>query len=148
MQQVRVGESCSLSTQAISDGIIQDSVVGPGLYTIFIESLLRAIRLPSAMYADNIEFIADATLYSTAEVQAEIHTVVQWSDANYALLSFDKCSFLHCSEQPYRILHQRNSILKSIDNFKDLGVIRSIATNHAGHYQALYQQVITKAAQV
>ena len=39
-------------------------------------------------------------------------------------------------------------VLKSIDNFKDLSVIRSAATSHAGHYQTHYQEVITKAAQI
>ena len=42
----------------------------------------------------------------------------------------------------------KGTLLKSIDNFKDLGIIRSAATSHAGHYQAHYQQVITKAAQI
>ena len=53
------------------------------------QSLPRAIRLPSAGYANDVKLIADITLYSTAEVQAEIDTVTQWSDANYAPFHVD-----------------------------------------------------------
>ena len=53
------------------------------VYQFFIYLLLRAIRLPSAGYAGDIKFIADVTLCSTAEEQAEIDMVMQLSDANY-----------------------------------------------------------------
>ena len=130
-------------------GIIQGSVVEPRLYTIFIESLLQAIRLPSAGYADDIKFIADATLYNTAVVQAEIDTVMQWSDANYTPLSVDKCGVPHCGEQTnHNVYYIKETVLKSFNKFKDLGVIRSAAISHASHYQAHYQQDITKAAQI
>ena len=112
-------------------------MVGPGLYVIFIDSLFRAIRLPSAGYADDIKFIADVTLNSTAEVQAEIDTVMQWSDVKYAPLSVNKCSILHCGKQPsHNIYYIKGTVLKSIDNFKNFADIRSAATSHAGHYQA------------
>ena len=75
-QQVRIGESYSLSAQVVF-GIIKDSVVGSGLHKILIDSLLHAIRLPSAVYTDEIKFIADVTLYSIAEVQAENDIVMQ-----------------------------------------------------------------------
>ena len=55
-QQVCVGESYSSSAQ-VTSGIIQGSVARPGLYSIFIDSQLQAIRLPSAENADDIKFI-------------------------------------------------------------------------------------------
>ena len=147
-QQVRIGESYSSSAQVVSR-IIQGFMVGPALYTNFLDSLIRAIRLPSARYADNIKFIADVRLYSIAEVHAEFDMVIQWSNANYAPVSVDKCSVLHCGEHPDHNVHYiKGIVFKSIDNFKGLGVNRSVATSHAGHYQTHYQQVITKDVQV
>ena len=147
-QQVRVGESYSSIVDVIS-GVVQGTVVGPGLYTVFVDSLFRKIRLPSIGYADDFKFIADVVLYSTADVQHDINTIVQWSDDNYTPLSIEKCGVLHCgAEQPNRVYYIKGSVLKSVDNFKDLGVVRSTAANHTGHYQAHYQQVAAKAAQV
>ena len=39
-----------LSPALVFSGIIQGSVIGPGLYTIFINSMLHAILLPSSRY--------------------------------------------------------------------------------------------------
>ena len=56
---------------------------------------------------------------------------MQWSNANYTPLRVDKCGVLHCNEQPnHNVYYIKGAVFKSIDNFKDLGVIRFAATNH------------------
>jgi hypothetical protein len=58
-QRVRVGHTYSTSADVVS-GVVQGSVVGPCLYTIFVDSLLRDLRCSAVFcYADDIKLIFD-----------------------------------------------------------------------------------------
>ena len=145
-QQVRVGSSYSSPTDVIS-GVVQGSVCGPRLYTIFIDSLIRKIRLPLAGFADDIKFLADVAIHSAEEVQTEINVVVDWSKENHTPLSAPKCGVLHCGVQPsphkYVI---EGTAMPSIDTFTDLGVRRTGAVMHSDHYREHYEHVVSAAA--
>ena len=86
----------------VTSGVIQGTSLRPIFYATFIDSLLRAIRLPSQDYADNLQFIADISVCTRADVQNEINTIAGWTDEHGTPLSVDKCSVLHCG------LHQPN----------------------------------------
>ena len=54
---------------------------------------------------------------------------MQRSDAYCTPLSVNKCSVLHCGEQPnHNVLYNKEAVLKYIDNFKDLVVICPVST--------------------
>ena len=72
--RVRIGDSISASTD-VTSGVIQGTSLGPIFYAIFIDGLLRTIRLPSQGYADDFKFIADVNIYTRADVQNEINTI-------------------------------------------------------------------------
>ena len=93
--RVRIGDSISASAD-VTSGVIQGTSLGPIFYAIFIDGLLRAIRLPSQGYADDFKFIADVNVYTRADVQNEINTIAGWTDEHGTPLSIDKCSVLHC----------------------------------------------------
>ena len=46
---------------------------------------------------------------------------------------------LYGKQTNHDVYYNKGKVLKSIDNFKDLDVIRSAAITHAGHNQAQYQ---------
>ena len=57
---VKVGSSYSI-TADISSGVIESSVLGLSLYTIFINPLLKSEHLPVEAFADDLKFIANTT---------------------------------------------------------------------------------------
>ena len=114
--------------------MIQGYEAGTRLYTVFIDSLFRRICLPVTAFADDVNFVADVTTLTEAEVQSDINIVALWAEENYKPLSLDKCGVLHCSKQQYLNNYYINGArVKSMDNFPDLGVIRTTILSHSGH---------------
>ena len=71
--QVRVEIHLS-SIKEVTSGVVEGSVLGPDLYNVEADSLVRRIRLPRVAYADDFKFVSDVALCSQAEMQAEINT--------------------------------------------------------------------------
>ena len=99
-QQVRVN-SCYLTVGRVTSGVIQGSVVDLGLHSIFIDSLLRRIRLPVTAFADDLKFVADVTTLTEAEVESDSNIVALWAAENYPQLSLDKFSVLQCGKRQH-----------------------------------------------
>ena len=136
-QQVAVGESLSTVGDVIS-GVVQGSCLGPPLYTILSDSLLLVTRLFKVAFADDVKFIADVTELSRDEVQCELSAITNWSDEHEMPLSIDKCGVMHCGHnQPNHVYYIHGSIIQSIDQFKDLGVIRSQDASYSGHCESV-----------
>ena len=141
---VRVGDSLS-PTADVTSGVIQGSTLGPVLYDIFIDSLLRKIKLPSQAFADDFKFIADVIAQPRVVIQAEVDTIVTWADDHGTPLSIDKCSVLHCGKnQPNNDYYIKSVALKSVDRVVDLGVERSADATYSAHCA----RVVAKATRV
>ena len=131
--QVRVGEHLS-SVNVVSSGVIQGSVLGPALYAIFINSLLRKVRLPIKAFADDFKFVADVNEYDEAYIQSEVDVVEDWSEKHHAPLSVDKCTVMHCGRQQRRNVYYINGTpIGNVESLKDLGVTPVKDGNNAGH---------------
>jgi hypothetical protein len=142
------GHTYSTSADVVS-GVVQESVVGPCLYTIFVDSLLRDLCCKVFCYAGDIKLIIDVTKYTVADAQGEIDRVVKWADKNCTPLSIDKCCVMHCRKQevPYTY-HIKAAALKSVTSVTDLVVMRSSSISHSARYHAHYEQIVSKAARV
>jgi hypothetical protein len=144
---VRVGP-LTLS-QPTSSLVLFRSVVGPCLYTIFIDSLLRDLHRKVFCYADDIKLILDVTKYTVVDAQEEIDKVVKWDDNNCTPLSIDKCCVIYCGKQEVLYAyHIKTAALKSVDSIIDLGVMRTSSISHSAHYHVHYDQMVSKAARV
>ena len=73
-QKVKVANILPIKCDFIS-GTIQGSMLGPVLYTVHNNSLLRTIKNPKMGFADDFKMIADVTANSKAEVQLEIDSI-------------------------------------------------------------------------
>ena len=136
-QKVRIGD-IHLRVNDVTSGIIQGSSLGPDLYTIFIDSLLRRIQLPAVAFADDLKFIADVIHHTAASVQEDVNIVADWANENHTPLSVEKCGILHCgSHQPLNAYYLYNIPMTVMDSFVDLGVERSSTVNNSLHYQNL-----------
>ena len=122
----------------VESGLIQGSTLGPVLFTLFIDSLLKIIPVPIFAYADDITLVAEIKSNNQGEVQKAIDLIGQWSVDNTMPLSFEKCSVLHCGlHNPkchYSLLGQQ---LSERDTMLDLGVTRSANCDYQQHHPSL-----------
>ena len=103
------------------------------------------MKLPSVAFADDFKFVGDITIYSHAEIQAEVDTVADWSEEMSMPLSVEKSVVMHCgAKQPHYDCTLYGESMKAVDSFTDLGVIRSSSEGYNGHCQAM----VTKATKM
>jgi ribonuclease P/MRP protein subunit RPP40 len=141
---VRVGE-CYSRAANVSSGVIQGSTLGPVLYDLFIDSLLRKLKLPTLAFADDVKIVADVATYPASVVQSDINTLADWAYEHGTPLSVEKCSVLHCGlHQPCNNYHINTVALASVDSLRDLGVLRS----GDARYHAHCSEVVTKASRM
>ena len=124
-QQMSFGGSFSAVASIIS-GIIQGSCLGPGLYIILADTLLKQVTKPALAFADDFKFIADIVKYSRREIQTNVDIVALWSNKLFMPLSLEKCGVLLCGNQQAPNDYVINGKpLNSVSSFIDLGIIRS-----------------------
>ena len=132
--RVKVGSNYSIITD-VSSEVIEGSVLGLSLYTIFINPLLNNVHLPVEAFANGLKFVANTTDHDQVYVQTEIYIVAGISSFHQAPLSIDKCVVLHCGRQCVPNSYTINGVsIKSVECFADLGVCWSANGTHARHY--------------
>ena len=133
IQQVRVGDSLSSTCDVIS-GTVHSSTLGPVLYTILIDPLLRLLIFPKGAFADDIKFVADVTTNTCKTVQVEVAKIAYLSDPHSMSLTIEKSSVMHCEHnQPSYNFTIYGASLQSVDKFVDLGIQRTSCPAYADH---------------
>ena len=109
------------SCSKVSSGIPQGSVLGPLLFTIFINDLPDSIASHIKIFAD------DTKIYNSTDnslvLSTDLNTLVGWSDMWLLPFNVDKCKVLHYGKRNANILYYMDG--KAVDNdscIKDLGV--------------------------
>ena len=75
-------------------------MLGPVLYTVLNNSLLRTIKKNSKMgFADDLKMIADITVNSKIEVQMEIDSIAKKAKDHDMPLFTNKSSVMHCGKR-------------------------------------------------
>ena len=136
-QVVKVNGAESESAPVIS-GIPQGSVLGPILFIIYINDLLKNVKSEGLLYADDTKiFHHIATRKDALNLQADIDSLENWS--RLWLLTFhpDKCHVLTTGKFE-KIMHtHRYSVygkeLEHVFEEKDLGVIVDSDLNFEQH---------------
>ena len=105
----------------VTSGIPQGSVLGPILFTIFINDLPISISSHVKIFAD------DTKLYNTTEnttvLQDDLHKLYEWSNKWLLPFNIDKCSILHYGKHNNMYNYCLNNYRINVDCFiKDLGV--------------------------
>ena len=94
-QQVRVGIYLSVTSLVISC-IVQGFCLGPELFTVLLDMLLRQVKLLSLAFAHDLKSVDDVVKFTRAGIQADIDLVVRWSEKHLMPLSQEKCGVLLC----------------------------------------------------
>ena len=94
-QRVVLGPNASSPVHVLS-GVPQGSVLGPTLFTIYVNDLLLAIGQSCKAYADDTKLLGDVTERSCrVKLQSDLDTTVDWTDKWLVDLHDTKCKVMH-----------------------------------------------------
>ena len=124
--RVRVGNSYSNYSEVLS-GIPQGSILGPILFTIFINDLPDSVVSICKIFAD------DTKIYNTAdkhcEIQNDIDKLLEWSSIWNLHFNAGKCNMLHigrknpqCQYTMVNPISGERTVINTCNFEKDLGV--------------------------
>ena len=134
-QKVRIGNESS-STSRVTSGIPQGSILGPILFTIFINDLPEAINSICKIFAD------DTKIYNTCKnhvtIQQDLTSLQIWSNKWQLYFNGQKCKCLHHGRaNPNHTYHFENENGNEAlpDGFEetDLGVTFTLNLNFDKH---------------
>ena len=125
-QQIVTVNGQNSGWQDVTSGIPQGSVLGPVLFVIFINDLPLSLKSSEGfMFADDTKIFKIITKpENQTELQEELYSMEDWSDAWLLEFNLDKCIKMHLGpyKRPYDYeLH--GEILSTEKKEKDIGVI-------------------------
>jgi hypothetical protein len=91
-QQVKVGEAVSGKAKVIS-GIPQGSILGPILFTIFINDLPDSLISTCKIFADDTKIYDKAS--NNVNIQRDIYKLQEWCDLWNLYFNVSKCGVMH-----------------------------------------------------
>ena len=125
-QRVRVDNEFSNSAHVLS-GIPQGSILGPILFTVFINDISDNIQSLCHIFADDTKIFN--TVNNQNVLQADINRLVEWTEVWDLHFNNDKCKVMHLGRNNVNnryFMTDGNGINKDISTCtqeKDLGVI-------------------------
>ena len=132
-QLVKIGQVLSPAV-SVTSGVIQGSSAGPILFTVFIDSLFKKIKLPAFAFADDVKFVGDLSSYDTATIQECVSVVYDWSCNMHMPLCLDKCAVVHYGANIINASYQCGDCsIPSVNLWVDLGVTRTSDTSYKDH---------------
>ena len=125
VQCVRVGNACSSETSVLS-GIPQGSVLGPILFTIFINDLPDCVSGTCKVFAD------DTKIYNVTknrdQLQTDIDKMTEWTTTWNLYFNVDKCKVMHAWKKNPQYDYvmktdDKEIVMTKCTDEKDLGVV-------------------------
>ena len=143
-QRVVLGGKLS-SWQNVTSGIPQGSVLGPILFTIFINDMPEAVESHMKLFAD------DAKIYKAIEsfeditmIQNDLDKLLHWSKKWQLPLNLDKCKGIHYGKKNQQHEYNIGNKVLNIDTEeKDVGVLFDNTLDFRSHIR----KMIAKANQ-
>ena len=128
-QRVVIGDNSSCWEDVIS-GVPQGSVLGPLLFTIFINDLPRNIKSTAKLYADDCKLIGVIKDQSdTISLQNDINRLQEWASTWQMSFNYDKCKVMHFGKKNVNNIYEMRDklgtthIIEKTESERNLGVI-------------------------
>ena len=142
-QKVRVGDTVS-DTSEVTSGIPQGSILGPILFTIFINDLPEGLKNICKIFADDTKVYGSSK--ESKSIQEDIDKLQEWSLKWNLYFNVDKCKVMHIGKNnpETKYTMKKGDSLSDIitcEEEKDLGVTFDRYLNFNKHIE----QAIGKA---
>jgi hypothetical protein len=145
-QHVQVGTAKSNKVSVLS-GIPQGSILGPILFTVFINDLPDALKCTCKIFADDTKLYGNAK--DNEELQHDITKLEQWCETWNLYFNVSKCGVLHIGKTNPKhdyemIVNGMSQSINKVDEEKDLGVTFDCQLSFDPHIH----RVVSKANQI
>lgn len=121
-----VVDGFSSEWKTVPSGIPQGSILGPLLFTLFVNDLPECLSNKCLLYADDLKvFRQIGCTADTISLQADLDRILDWSKTWRLFLNVNKCSILTLTlkKKPVKFDYTLgDNILTRVDVQKDLGI--------------------------
>ena len=123
-QRVRIGNECSSRTD-VTSGIPQGSILGPVLFTIFINDLPEAISVNCKVFADDTKIYDDSRNHKN--IQEDLYKMQKWTETWNLYFNVSKCKVMYMGKKNpktdfYMQIEKEKQKLEPCSEEKDLGI--------------------------
>ena len=127
-QYVFVNGACS-TLASVKSGVVQGSVVGPFLFTLFINSLCLCVKNSEfLLFADDSKLLRRVDVNGHVVLSNDLFNIATWSKSHGLPLNVLKCCVLHYdgrhSPNPHTSYFIDSVKVASVNSCTDLGVLR------------------------
>ena len=124
LQRVRVGNEYSSMTN-VTSGIPQGSILGPVLFTIFINDLPEAIEVNCKVFADDTKIYDNSKNHS--KIQKDLYKMQKWTETWNLYFNVAKCKVMYMGKKNpktvyYMQIEKEKQKLDTCEEEKDLGI--------------------------
>ncbi|OMJ12866.1 RNA-directed DNA polymerase from mobile element jockey [Smittium culicis] len=134
---VRVGNEVSNSTEYLC-GVRQGCPASPILFDFYINDIFKGVRgvrvpgltsrIPGLLFADDAVLLAE----SSADLQASLNTITEWSDTWEMAVNASKCEIMTISGELTADMTLQGQKVNSTDQYTYLGYIMNTSGTYLG----------------
>jgi hypothetical protein len=112
----------------VSSGVPQGSVLGPILFSIYINDIQSDLLSKVFKFADDTKVMSIVDRINlTSTLMTDISKIEKWSEDWLMPFNLDKCKILHFGKNNPNMIYKLNSVtLESSEEEKDLGVLVNV----------------------
>ena len=119
----------------------QGSVLGPLFFLIYIDDLPKCLTYSLiSLFADDTKLLLNVTKFNDANLQSDLHAIVDWCDNWHLKLNLDKCSAMHFSNRSAPSVTNYslgNHTINNIPHICDLGIQANNLLSFEQHYKSI-----------
>ena len=118
-------ERIKWSTTCVTNGVPQGSVLGPVLFTLFVNDIPSMVSSPTFMFADDTKiFRCVGSNDDHRALQNNLNLLYEWSVRWQLNFNISKCKHIHLGPiHGYGPYYLNGVVIDSVDSQKDLGIL-------------------------